>query len=80
MAGYRVRYTLATKLVNELVEAAGWDVQCATADAGVLATDASERRTAKRVGPNKDVAALDLGAEPDVAALVDAVDVDDLVS
>ena len=47
MAGYRVRYTLTAKLVNELVEAA----EAASTCSASTSSDTFERRQVIRIGP-----------------------------
>lgn len=55
-------------------------VQWASADASVVVNDTSTERTARFVGPSKELTALDLAAEPDLAAVVAAVDLDELTA
>lgn len=55
-------------------------VQWAAADASVVVNDTSTERTARFMGPSKELAALDLAAEPDLAAVVAAVDLDELTA
>jgi hypothetical protein len=55
-------------------------VQWATADAAVVVNDTSTELTARFVGPSKEFTALDLAAEPDLVAVVAAVDLDELIA
>jgi hypothetical protein len=55
-------------------------VRWADADASVVVNDTSEDLTVKQAGPSKDLGALDLSAETDIASLVATVDIEDLAS
>jgi hypothetical protein len=55
-------------------------VQWSTADAAVVVNDTSTELTARFAGPSKEFAALDLAAEPDLAAVIAAVDLDELTA
>lgn len=55
-------------------------VQWATADAAVVLNDTSTELTARFNGPSKEFTALDLAAEPDLAAVMAAVDLDELTA
>ena len=55
-------------------------VQWASADAYVVVNDTSTERTARFAGPSKEFAALDLAAEPELAAVVAAVDLEELTA
>jgi hypothetical protein len=52
----------------------------ATTDAAVVVNDTSTELTARFSGPSKEFAALDLAAEPDLAAVVAAVDLEELTA
>jgi hypothetical protein len=75
--GYsRVEAVLGARFARTALVGVRW----ADADASVVVNDTSEHLTVNQVGPSKEFGALDLSAEPDIAAVVAAVDVDDLVS
>jgi hypothetical protein len=55
-------------------------VQWATADAHTIVNDTNDELNARFVGPSKEFAALDLATEPDLAAVIAAVDLEELTA
>ncbi|GAA4997618.1 hypothetical protein [Actinopolymorpha pittospori] len=72
----RVEAILAARFARQALR----DVRWTTADAVRIVSDASELLTVKQAGASKEFAPLDLDSEPDIAKVVQAVDVSDLLS
>ncbi|MFD2078118.1 DUF4236 domain-containing protein [Actinopolymorpha cephalotaxi] len=72
----RVQAILAARFARQALH----DVRWTAADATQIVGDASELLTVKQAGPSKEFVPLDLDSEPDIAKVVQAVDVSDLLS
>lgn len=70
----RVEAVLGARFSRRALQGVRWS----DADASMVVNDTSEELTLKQFGPSKALAALDLNTEPDIAAVVSAIDVDDL--
>jgi hypothetical protein len=70
----RVETILAARFARAALQGVAW----ATVDATTVLNDTNDELRANFRGPNKEFAALDLAGEPDLAALVAAVDVAEL--
>lgn len=67
---------LAARFSREALHGVRWR----TADAATVVNDTSEQLTLRTTGSTKALAPLDLAAEPEVRAVVDAIEADELVT
>ncbi len=65
---------LAARFSRESLYGVQWDV----ADAATIVNDASDELQVKMTGPSQQLTALSMSAEPDLAAVIAAVDLDEL--
>ncbi len=70
----RIEALLAARFSRDAL----FGVQWATVDAAVIVNDVSTDRIARLSGPNKEFSAIDLAGEPDLAAVIAAVDLTEL--
>jgi hypothetical protein len=70
----RVEAVLAAMFSRHRLDGVQWDV----ADAHTIVNDTSDELIAKQVGASKELGVIDVSSEPDLAALIDAVDIDEL--
>jgi hypothetical protein len=70
----RVEAVLAAGFARSALQGVQW----ATADAATVLNDTNEELTAHFAGPSKELTALDLAQEPDLAAVLAAVDLAEL--
>jgi hypothetical protein len=70
----RVEAVLAAGFARSALQGVQWD----TADSATVLNDTNEELTAHFAGPSKELTALDLSQEPDLAAVLAAVDLAEL--
>lgn len=70
----RLEAVLAARFHREALRGVQW----ATAGAHTVVNDASEQLTVRTAGAAKELVAIDLAAEPDIRAVVDAIDAGEL--
>lgn len=70
----RAEAILAARFTREALNGIQWDI----ADAATIVNDASDELRLRTTGPSQQLAALSTSDEPDLAALIDAVDLDEL--
>lgn len=72
----RVEAVLGARFALQSLVGVRWN----EVDSSVVVNDVSEDLTVRQVGPSKEFGALDLSGEPQIAALVATVDVDEMAS
>ena len=72
----RIEALLGARFARTALEGVQW----ATADAAVVVNDTSTELTVRFSGPSKEFTAVDLAAEPELAAVIAAVDLDELTA
>lgn len=70
----RLEAVLAARFARQALQGIRW----ATANAHAVVNDASDQLSVRLVGPSKELAAIDLTAEPHIGATIEAIDASEL--